>query len=317
MEDLAHPALSGAEPLTGTLGPEPTFGGDVVFPVDLLTASGVFLGVQGRCTFDRVLDVSVFDESPCEPTDLVKHPRRIVVAFAESGTERMDILGCPTHSCAHGMPFRGVQEDSTLRPWKSQATVMGMPDPAKFPQGAAWPAVLLTAEERDARQRPRGKVSLIPHVRSAEVVEPLADVSHGEGWPDPVRTWVALLARHGRRMDAWRQVVKPTNHRGIRSQKIVTVFYVRAWVGRWCVMRAWRSSAGNAAWTTGYTAVFRQWRDSAVGQRISVAEAKAVVVTGEYVWQTCNACAESDHKCSTCKARTPHGATRCAKHSKR
>ena len=166
-----------------------------------------------------------------------------------------------------------------------------MPDFVSFPRGTSFPARLLTAEEREAKQRPRGKVSLVPHVMKVEEIEPLALVDQRReadprkplgDMPSPVQTWVKLASRHGLHWQCYRHVVKPTDHRGIRSQRIRTVFYVRVFLPRgYRIMREWASPDGEK-WPTGKTGLWRPWRGKMIPERtLSVKEAKEIIVIGE------------------------------------
>lgn len=160
-----------------------------------------------------------------------------------------------------------------------------MPDFVNHPRGVALPARLLTLDERDNLTGGRlGKVSLTARAQQPQEVEPLRMADLAE-MPPPARTWFSLAGRHSRRADAYYQRVRPVSARSRLSATVREVVYVRVWVRESgslnvCILRSWWRTFGTDKWTAGATSVYRPWRTRAVGKKISVKEAKEIIVTG-------------------------------------
>ena len=159
-----------------------------------------------------------------------------------------------------------------------------MPDFSTHPQGAPWPARLLTMDERDNLAGGRlGKVSLVARAQRPVEVELLQPISTTE-LLGATRQWVALAARHGLRYEVYRQVVRPVSARSRLLNRTVEAVYVRVWVGGGTmVFRSWTRTVGldGAKWVTGTCSTWGGWRGRMIPlKKISVKEAKEVIVSG-------------------------------------
>jgi hypothetical protein len=162
-----------------------------------------------------------------------------------------------------------------------------MPDFVNHPRGAPFPARLLTLEERDNLAGGRlGKVSLVARAQQPVEVGPLRRATLAET-PAVARTWLVLAGRHLRTAECHRQVVRPVSARSRLSSRAMEVVYVRVWVREpdrlnRCILRSWRRPyGGDGKWTADSTSIFRPWRTHIAGRKISVKEAKEIIVTGE------------------------------------